>query len=241
MGPVGELLELRGASFDLDPAANVVTFKRADGDRIDGLVESASPTELMVRVPMEAVTGPARVTTGGPSSNDHQCFVLFRPEAGIFFPEFSAGQSVTPVILLKQSRSDRVLGVVQDAIDRALGHLLPHGSVHHLVGIAQDDGSDGAGPIHVFIAIDIPDPATFGTLRIDGTHAEGPAAGSATHQLAATRYQSLQPFQTASANAPPSASWRIFAGSWGIPFLLFPACFFASRRPAHSRVLRTKS
>ncbi len=129
MGPVGELLELSGSGFDPDPAANLVTFKRFDGDRIDGLVESASATELMVRVPMEAVTGPVRVTSGGPSSNDHQFFVLFRPEAGIFFPEFEAGQAVAPVILLKQSQSDRVLFVQQDVPLASLKVILDQGEI----------------------------------------------------------------------------------------------------------------
>ena len=129
MGPVGELLELSGSGFDPDPAANLVTFKRFDGDRIDGLVESASSTELMVRVPMEAVTGPVRVTSGGPSSNDHQFFVLFRPEAGIFFPEFEAGQAVAPVILLKQSQSDRVLFVQQDVPLASLKVILDQGEI----------------------------------------------------------------------------------------------------------------
>ncbi len=129
MGPVGKLLELRGSGFDPDPAANLVTFERSDGDRVEGAVESASPTELMVRVPMEAVTGPVRVTGGGPSSNDHQFFVLFRPEAGIFFPEFEAGQPVAPVILLKQSQSDRVLTVQQDVPLASLKVTLDQGEI----------------------------------------------------------------------------------------------------------------
>ena len=128
-GAVGELIELRGSGFDPDLAANLVTFQNVDGGRVEGQVESAGSTELMVRVPEDAVTGPVRVESGGPVSNDHHFFVLFRPEAGIFFPEFSAGQAVAPVILLKQSRGDVVLRVPQDVALTSLKVTLDQGQI----------------------------------------------------------------------------------------------------------------
>lgn len=128
-GAVGELIELRGSGFDPDLAANLVTFQNVDGGRVEGQVESAGSSELMVRVPEDAVTGPVRVESGGPVSNDHHFFVLFRPEAGIFFPEFSAGQAVAPVILLKQSRGDVVLRVPQDVALTSLKVTLDQGQI----------------------------------------------------------------------------------------------------------------
>ena len=128
-GAVGELIELRGSGFDPNPEANLVTFQNADRGRVEGQVESASPSELMVRVPEDAVTGPVRVESGGPASNDHHFFVLFRPEAGIFFPEFSAGQAVAPLILLKQSRGDPILRVPQDVALTSLKVTLDQGEI----------------------------------------------------------------------------------------------------------------
>ena len=112
LGPVGQLVTLTGTGFAATPEGNQVTFPDAENGRLEAVVESASSTQIKVRVPQGAVTGPFRVSVNELSSNDYQFLVLFRPDAAILFPEFTAGQAVAPVIVLGQE--DRFRTAVTD-------------------------------------------------------------------------------------------------------------------------------
>ena len=147
LGSVGQLVRILGSGFDADPAKNTVTFQTESIGRIEAAVETASPTELTVRVPLEAITGAVQVTVNGLTSNDHQFFVLFRPEAGIFFPEFRAGQPVAPLLFVRQWRSPRFQLVLDhpDVGFDSLQVVLDQGSIKtDTLEVGQPAGSAGS-------------------------------------------------------------------------------------------------
>ena len=79
-----------------------------------------------------------------------------------------------------RDRADQLLGqldlpLVVEGIDGARVNPLLDGSVHYVIGIAQDDGPHGAHPIEELVAIHVPDPRALGPGRIDGADTVGKA------------------------------------------------------------------
>ena len=126
-GEIGHKVELLGSGFDPVPENNRVTFQGTAGIRVEAPVVAASTEELLVYVPEGAVNGAVRVAIDDKQSNDFQFWVLFQPDAGIFFasgdvidaepmPEAQgdgvslrtqqAPEALAPVILLAQERDE---------------------------------------------------------------------------------------------------------------------------------------
>jgi len=153
LGPVGQLVEIIGSGFDPDPAGNSVTFQGESNGRIEATVASAGSDKLEVRVPQEAISGPVRVTVGGLTGNDYQFFVLFRPDAGVFFPDFKAGQPVGPLLVLSDFPSPRLERLLdQDVPFDSLGVVLDQGNIKtdtleigQAAGTASVMHNDGSG------------------------------------------------------------------------------------------------
>ncbi|HEX2492809.1 MAG TPA: IPT/TIG domain-containing protein, partial [Steroidobacter sp.] len=66
----GEKITIVGSNFSATPVDNVVTFSGAAG----AVVDSATPTELVVVVPNNAITGPVTVATSGGTAASSSAF-----------------------------------------------------------------------------------------------------------------------------------------------------------------------
>jgi hypothetical protein len=102
VGPIGRIVHIEGVGFSPENGKNRVTFVGPEGDRIETQVITASPGELVVWVPEEAVTGTVRVEVADLESNDYRFRVPFHPAAGLFFEQLLAGTAALPRLLLSQ-------------------------------------------------------------------------------------------------------------------------------------------
>lgn len=101
-GEAGRYVRIRGTGFGASAEENTVTFAGAQGSRVSARIHQITDGEIIVPVPVNAVTGPVRVEVNGQTSNDCLFEVRFRPQAGIFFTELKAGTPAGPVILFEQ-------------------------------------------------------------------------------------------------------------------------------------------
>lgn len=107
-GEAGRYVRIRGTGFGASAETNTATFAGAQDTRVPARIHQVTDGEIIVPVPVNAVTGPVHVEVNGQTSNDYLFEVRFRPQAGIFFTELKAGTPAGPIILFEQpSKQDQ--------------------------------------------------------------------------------------------------------------------------------------
>ncbi|MCM2333683.1 MAG: hypothetical protein NDI82_07025, partial [Anaeromyxobacteraceae bacterium] len=134
----GELVELQGAGFAEEPAANRVDFARASAQGV-----ALTPGGLIVRVPADAGSGPITVTTSRGAS---------QPLAGFAYRglgQLRAGQVVQAVPLLHGPRALYATGP-DPIVDSALyGGLVGTGSAQLAVPHGFQRPAQGGGVLYL--------------------------------------------------------------------------------------------
>ena len=102
-GPVGTLVTITGENFGESQDDSTVTFNGIDA----GAADSWSDTEISIKVPEGATTGPVVVTVGGQPSNDDKSFTVISPTAPVITSiSPSIGPVGTPVTITGENFGD---------------------------------------------------------------------------------------------------------------------------------------
>ena len=86
------------------------------------------------------------------------------------------------MVSMSNSASSSSRGAVQGE-EAALADLVPHGIVDHVVGMAEDDGSDSVHPVDVLVAVHVDEPRPLGVIGVYRTDRMREAAGPPADEL----------------------------------------------------------
>ena len=101
-GAAGKHVRIQGAGFGTALPPEAVTFAGPNSERVPGTIVQSKENLVIASVPLNAVTGPVRIEVNGLLSNEYLFEVRFRPDAGIYFSELTAGEPTEPVLMLRQ-------------------------------------------------------------------------------------------------------------------------------------------
>ncbi|WP_306210107.1 RHS repeat-associated core domain-containing protein [Actinoplanes sp. RD1] len=225
-GNRNDLVTITGTGFDTDPARNVVTFQRTVAQ-----VQSATPTSLVVRVPVTAGSGKVSVRTPAGTATSAGDFLVAPPGYAIgnlaYAGRVGVGKpTVTATIAAGKSALLLIDGVSgEQASLRFEGNTIPVRSALRLyTPYGGDFAKNNGDPLNVFaggtLVQDLPPFVTTGTYAIvidPNDDAAGAVKVTATSTLSGgtlTKDGSGVPFQITAAGQTKQYSFTATTGDW---------------------------
>jgi YD repeat-containing protein len=168
-GPVGTIVTISGTSFSGNPQQNTVTF-----GGVAATVLSSSTTQLVVSVPIGAVTGAIGVTSPSGGATSSSVFTVGQPAGAPTITSFSpnvgnAGTAVTisgssfDVAANDQTAFNGTLASVTSAAPTSIVATVPAAATSGAITVTTPEGSSTSSGIFFVV------PAGYTTNQIDFT------------------------------------------------------------------------